>query len=66
MALSETDRVSLYWSESALQSLRIEAKECPEATPQQRRTNNAEILDGGCLLYRVYGFGRLNEDPRDR
>jgi hypothetical protein len=62
----EMDRVALYWSESTIQSLRVVTKKCQQATPQQRRTNNAEILDGGCLLYRVYGFDRLNEDPRDR
>jgi hypothetical protein len=65
MALTETDRVTLYWSVSALESLRIESKKCPEATPQERRTNHAETLDGGCLLYRICPFDRLREEPQD-
>jgi hypothetical protein len=49
----EVDRVALYWSETTIQSLRIVAKKDREPTPPQRRENRAEILNGGCLLYRL-------------
>jgi hypothetical protein len=65
MALSEMDRVALYWPESTIQSLRIVTKKCREATSHKRRADLTEVLDGGCLLYRICRFDRLNEDPRD-
>ncbi len=65
MALTGKDRVALYWPESMIQSLRIVTKKYQEATLDKRRADHTEILDGGCLLYRVYRFDRLDEDPRD-
>ena len=66
MALSEVDRVALYWPESAIRKLLDEAKEGCHAPPKcSRRPSDAEILRGGCLLYRIFdrplGFHRTGK-----
>jgi hypothetical protein len=54
MALREVDRVALYWPESAMRKLLDEAKVGCHAPPKCSRPSDAEILRGGCLLYRIF------------
>jgi hypothetical protein len=63
MALNETDRIALYWSEGVTGSLRAAIKEVRATTPKQRRNNRAEILAGGCMLYRVFEFAQCDDSP---
>jgi hypothetical protein len=53
MAFSEVERVALYWSKSAIRSLRQEPAVRLMLACEKPSAHVAEILDGCCLLYRV-------------
>jgi hypothetical protein len=54
MAISEIDRVALYWPGRAIQKLRNERQGGHRRTSKNRPFAETEILEGGCKLYRVF------------
>jgi hypothetical protein len=52
MAFSEVERVALYWSKNAIRSLRQEPAVRLMAAREKQDAVVAEILDGGCRLFR--------------
>jgi hypothetical protein len=54
MAISEIDRVALYWPNRAIQKLRNERQGSQRRSSKKLPLAEAEILEGGCKLYRVF------------
>ena len=54
LALNEVDRLALYWSKRAIQSLRNDRRTDVLSLSKKQSLAQAEILEGGCLLYRIF------------
>jgi hypothetical protein len=54
MAISEIDRVALYWPKRAIQNLRNDRQESHRRSSKTLPFAEAEILEGGCALYRYF------------
>ena len=54
MAFNEMDRVALYWPGRAIQKLRNDRQGSHHRSSKKLRSAETEILEGGCMLYRVF------------
>jgi hypothetical protein len=54
MAFTEKDRVALYWPGRAIQKLRNDRQGNCSRSPKILPSAEIEILEGGCLLFRVF------------
>jgi hypothetical protein len=54
MAFTEMDRVALYWPGRAIQKLRNDRQGSCSRSSKTLPSTEAEILEGGCLLFRVF------------
>jgi len=54
MAISEIDRVALYWPRRAIEKLRNERQRSHTPTLKKEPFAEPEILEGGCKLYRAF------------
>ena len=54
MAFSEIDRVALYWPGRAILKLRNDRQESHRRCSKTVPFPEAEILEGGCTLYRLF------------
>jgi hypothetical protein len=53
MAFSEMDRVALYWPGRAIQKMRNDRQGSCLRSSRKLPSAETEILDGGCLLFRL-------------
>jgi hypothetical protein len=58
MAISEIDRVALYWPGRAIHKLRNERQGSHRRSSTTLPFAEAEILEGGCTLYRLFHCGQ--------
>ena len=61
MAISEIDRVALYWPGRAIQKLRTDRRGAPKRFSKTSPSAVTEILEGGCTLYRVFHVAKRQQ-----